>query len=154
GRAAVEGLLSGLEASLRPEAAPADERRAPADVRGRTWVTRTGVHVDRIASAWLIQRFIDPEARFAFVRGQKHAPRAGELRFDMFEGEFTHEGELCTFEVLLKRFGLADRALRRIGELVHDVDLKESSFGHAETAGLDHLIAGIALRHAADEERL
>jgi hypothetical protein len=116
-------------------------------------VTRAGLHVDRIASAWLIRRFIDPEARFRFVRGQE-PDVPGELRFDMFEADFTHEGDLCTFEVLLRRFTLKEKALARIGEIVHDVDLKDGKFDHPETAGLDHLVAGIAMRHKDDEERL
>jgi hypothetical protein len=155
GRDTVDGLLAAIESSLRPAPIEAgSETLAPADVRGRTWVTRTGVHVDRIASAWLIQRFIDPEARLRFVRGQEHAPAPGEVRFDMFEGEFTHEGDLCTFEVLLRRFGLQDRALARIGEIVHDIDLKDARFKHPETPGVDHLIAGIAMRHQEDEARI
>src|SRR5262249_29084788 len=100
------------------------------------------------------RRFIDVEARFRFARGGDHEPAPGEIRFDMFEGEFTHEGDLCTFEVLLQRFGLRDSALARIGEIVHDVDLKDAKFGHAETAGVDHLVAGIALRHREDEARV
>ncbi len=154
GRDTVEGLLSALEAGLRPPAPKAEPGAAVLkDVRGRTWVTRTGVHVDRIASAWLIRRFIDPDARFRFVRAQDVA-KPGELRFDMFEAEFTHEGDRCTFEVLLRRFALGDRALTRIGEVVHDIDLKDGKFNHPETAGLDHLVAGIAMRHKDDEARL
>ena len=154
GRDTVEGLLAAVESALRPPKPETEPgATAPGDVRGRAWVTRSGVHVDRIASALLIRRFIDPEARFRFVRGQEHgAP--GELRFDMFEADFTHEGELCTFEVLLRRFALEDRALSRIGEIVHDIDLKDGKFSRPETAGLDHLIAGIAMRHKSDEERL
>ena len=72
----------------------------------------------------------------------------------MFEADFTHEGNQCTYEVLLRRFGHEDPVLARIGELVHDVDLKDGSFNHPETAGLDHLIAGTAMRHPGDEERL
>ncbi|MDC0685371.1 chromate resistance protein [Sorangium sp. wiwo2] len=72
-----------------------------AEVRGRTWVTRKNIHVDRIASAWIIRRFLDPEACFKFVSGKGYSPEPGELRFDMFEAEFTHEGDRCTFEVLL-----------------------------------------------------
>ena len=155
GRDTVEGVLAGIESSLRPPAPTAEpDAMAPGDVRGRTWVTRTGVHVDRIASAWLIRRFIDSEARFRFVRGGEEAPAPGELRFDMYEADFTHEGDRCTFEVLLRRFGLEDRALGRVGEIVHDIDLKDGKFGHAETVGLDHLIAGIAMRHKDDEARL
>jgi hypothetical protein len=154
GRNAVENVLAAIESALRPPR-PETARRsaAPGDVRGRTWVTRSGVHVDRIASAWLIQRFIDPEARFRFVHRQEPVA-AGELRFDMFEADFTHEGDLCTFEVLVQRFGLKDKALARIAEIVHDGDLKDGKFGHPETVGLDHLIAGIAMRHKEDEARI
>lgn len=156
GRGTVEGLLAAIEASLRPRPVEAASGKAPpGEVRGRTWVTRAGVHVDRIASAWLIRRFIDPEARFRFVSGQgQEAETPGELRFDMFDGDFTHEGDLCTFEVLLRRFGLPDPALRRIAEIVHDIDLKDGRFGHPETPGLDHLLLGIALRHKDDEGRM
>jgi len=155
GRGTVEGLLASIDAALRPPAgAPGEPRAKAAQTPGGVWVTRTGVHVDRIASAWLIRRFIDPEAKFKFVRGHDYAPEPGEIRFDMYEAEFTHEGELCTFEVLLQRFGIEDSALVRVGELVHDIDLKDGKFGHAETSGLDHLVAGIAMRHKDDEARL
>jgi hypothetical protein len=154
GRDTLEGLLAELEDGLRPPAGPKRSSTPVAEVRGRTWVTRTGVHVDRMASAWLIRRFIDPEARFKFVRGQEYAPQPGELRFDMFEAEFTHEGELCTFEVLLRRFGLKDPALRPIAEIVHDIDLKDARFARPEALGLDRLIAGIAMRHKEDDARL
>lgn len=154
GRDAVEGTLVAIEAELNPPPASApDPGGAPLNVRGRTWVTRRGVHIDRIGSAWLIRRFIDPEARFRFVEGHEAAV-PGELRFDMFDADFTHEGDECTFEVLRRRFGLGDPALVRLGEVVHDIDLKDGKFGHPETAGLDHLIAGIAFRHKDDEARL
>jgi hypothetical protein len=154
GRDAAEGPLSAVEATLRPPVPEADAGAAPTgDYRGRLWVTRTGIHVDRIASAWLIRRFVDPEARFRFVRSSDPVA-AGEVRFDMFEAEFTHEGDLCTFEVLLRRFRLTDRALARLGEIVHDIDLKDGKFAHPETPGFDHLIAGIAMRHKDDEARL
>jgi hypothetical protein len=154
GRDAVEGVLASIEQALRPPAPGASPPVAvPGEFHGRTWVTRRGVHIDRIASAWLIGRFIDDDARFRFVASPEDAaPR--ELRFDMFEADFTHEGDRCTFEVLLLRFGLGERALARIGEMVHDIDLKDAKFGHPETAGLDHLIAGIAMRHKEDEERI
>src|SRR4029450_4447209 len=79
---------------------------------GVTCVTRRGTHVDRMASAWLVRRFIDPAARFKFVSGKGYEPDPGELRFDMFEAEFTHSGDCCTFEVLLTEFSLSDPALR------------------------------------------
>jgi hypothetical protein len=148
-------VLDAAEASLRaPAAAPPSPSASVAEVRGRTWVTRSGVHVDRMASAWLIRRFIDPEAQFKLVSGQEHHPATGELRFDMFEAEFTHQGDLCTFEVLVRRFGLKDPALRPIAEIVHDIDLKDGKFSRPEAVGMDRLIAGIALRHKDDEARI
>jgi hypothetical protein len=122
--------------------------------RGRTWVTRTGVYVDRIASAWLIRRFIDPEARFRFVAPKGYRPEVGELRFDMFEGEFTHDGELCTFETLCRHFKLKDAALGVIAEIVHDIDCKDDKFERPETAGLRAVLDGIARSNADDEGRL
>ena len=159
-REAAEAALSALDAALAgPE--PKGEREESmitseplGRLQGRTWVTREGVHVDRIASAWLIRRFIDPEARFAFAVGKDRAPRPEEIRFDMYEAEFTHEGDRCTFEVLLGRVGLGEPALQAIGEIVHDIDLKDGKFGREETAGVAGLIGGIVLAHADDEERL
>ena len=121
---------------------------------GRTWVTRRGVHVDRIASAWLIRRFIDPEARFKFVSDKGYVPEPGEIRFDMFEAEYTHEGDHCTFEVLLARLCQPEPALQAIAEIVHDIDLKDGKFGREEAAGIKTLIAGIAAATDDDNRRL
>jgi hypothetical protein len=162
GRDAVDGLLAGLEERLREEPARDPEASDPeqagpmplTDVRRRTWVTRKGVHVDRIASAWLIQRFIDPQARFKFVPAKGYVPEPDELRFDMFEAEFTHEGDRCTFEVLLGRAELNDPALTAIGEIVHDIDLKDEKFGREEAAGIRSLIAGICAPDRDDAERI
>jgi hypothetical protein len=157
GREATEGLVSALESRLRPAG---EERRASAqaeslrDLRGRVWVTRKGVFIDRIASAWLIRRFVDPEARFKFVPAKGYRPGAKEVRFDMFDAEFTHEGDQCTFEVLIARLGLDDPALAPIAEVVHDIDLKDAKFGRPDGAGIDRLIAGIAMAHKDDEGRL
>src|SRR5213593_1545910 len=145
-RQAAHEEVARLEVRLRPPdtrvPAPAHPAQAP---RGATWVTREGVYVDRIASAWLIRRFIDAEG---------YRPRRGELRFDMFEAEYTHEGDACTFETLVARFGLGDRALRVIAEIVHDIDCKEAKFGRPEASGVERLIAGIAKQHAEDTARL
>jgi hypothetical protein len=160
GRETVEGLLHALEQKLRDEGGPADMQEQPAaspaleSWKGRVWVTRESVFVDRIASAWLIRRFLDPEARFKFVPARGYKPEAGELRFDMFDGEFTHEGDRCTFEVLLAHAGLHDDALVAIGEIVHDVDLKDAKFGHEETSGIARLIEGIAAANPDDARRL
>ena len=132
---------------------PGDEHTIE-QVSGRTWVTRRGVRVDRIASGWLIRRFVDPEARFRFVDPDGYGLEAGELRFDMFEGEFTHEGERCTFETLVRRFGLDDPALRAISEIVHDIDLKEERYNRKETAGVESVVRGVALGTDSDESRV
>ena len=121
---------------------------------GATWVTRKGVFVDRIASAWLIRRFIDPAATFRFVDPAGYRAAAGELRFDMFGGEYTHEGERCTFETLLARFGLDDDDLRAIGEIVHDIDCKDGKFGREEAAGVAMVLEGLALSTSDDAERI
>ena len=123
------------------------------EFRGRMWVTRKGIHVDRMGSAWLIRRFIDPGARFKFVPAKGYQPGPAELRFDMYEADFTHEGDCCTFEVLLERFHLKDPALQSIAEIIHDIDLKDTKFAREETIGIDRLIAGIAMRHKDDEGR-
>jgi hypothetical protein len=159
GRAATEGLVCGLEAALKQEGEAMVDGKATAPtasgaLKDRLWVTRQGVQVDRIASAWLIRRFIDPGARFKFVPGTGYRPQPGELRFDMFEGEFTHLGDRCTFEVLLGHTGLADPALRAIGEIIHDIDLKDGKYGREEAAGVRSLIAGIASSSTGDEQRL
>jgi len=155
GRETAEGLVSALETRLQappaPEPAPA---AAPEIFKNRVWVTRTGVHVDRIACAWLIRRFIDPEARFKFVPGKGYQPEPGEIRFDMFEAEFTHEGERCSFEVMLARFGLDDAALGSIAEIVHDIDLKDGKYQREETAGLSHMILGLCMGERDDEARI
>jgi len=161
GRETVEALLVTLEQRLKAFAnPPSDQGDAPAPrlpidkVQGRTWVTRKGIYVDRMASAWLIRRFIDKDARFKFVPGKGYRPEPGELRFDMFEAEYTHEGDRCTFEVLLQRFGLTESALKQIAEIVHDIDLKDGKFGREDALGLERLIAGIAMTNPEDEKRL
>ena len=158
GRNAAQAAIAEVErraAEAQPVAKPVGPEPLQLDqLRGRTWVTRKGIHVDRIASAWLILRFVDPEAKLKFVAGKGYQPEPREIRFDMFEAEFTHEGDRCTFEVLLDRSGLSDRALCAIGEIVHDIDLKDSKFGREETAGIAGLIIGIARSFADDESRL
>ena len=150
-----EGELLALFAA-RPAPEPPGGLPATPDrvTPGRTWVTREGVFVDRIASAWLIRRFIDPEARFTFVPPHGYRPAAGELRFDMFEAEYTHEGAACTFETLVARFGLTDPALRPIAEIVHDIDCKDDRFGRPEAAGITTVLQGIVAAAEDDASRL
>jgi hypothetical protein len=157
GREPAEAALAAVLERAHPPPTPARPgatlRRE--DYRGRTWVTRKGIHVDRMASAWLIRRFIDADARFKFVPAKGYRPEAGEVRFDMFEAELTHEGDACTFEVLCARFGLAkDAALAQLAELVHEIDVRDGKFERDDTAGFGNTIAAIALAHRDDEVRL
>jgi hypothetical protein len=153
GRQTASSLLEELRQKLSDEPVVAPEPE-PASYAGRTWVTRKGIHVDRMASAWLIRRFIDPAAKLKWVPPKGYVPRPGELRFDMYEAEFTHVGDRCTFEVLLQRHGLGDRALHAIAEIVHDIDVKDDKYQRRETAGVASLVAGIALTSGDDDERL
>jgi hypothetical protein len=148
----LDAMLNAERAATLPEGASA--RVADRVSPGTRWVTRQGVHVDRIASAWLIRRFIDREARFKFVPARGYRPRAGEVRFDMYEAEYTHVGEQCTFQTLVGRFGLRDRALRAIGEIVHDIDCKDDRFDRPETAGVASLIRGIVAAYDDDGSRI
>jgi hypothetical protein len=134
--------------------ARAERGAASESHRGRTWVTREGVFVDRIASAWLIRRFIDPEATFKFVAARGYHPRRDELRFDMYQAEYTHEGDRCTFETLLTRFELGDPALHALAEIVHDIDYKEAKYDRPETAGVESILRGLVNAHAADADRI
>lgn len=157
----VEGISDEeIEAMLVAERvdAPAASR-APAEApdrvgSGRVWVTRQGVFVDRIASAWLIRRFIDRRARFKFVGAQNYRPQKDELRFDMVGAEYTHVGEDCTCQTLMKRFGIDDVALRAIGEVVHDIDCKDEKYARPETAGVFGLLRGIAMHSDDDAARI
>ena len=152
----VEALMSTIERltdtgkKKKPTQLPARQ-----ELRSRTWVTRSGVKVDRMASAWLIRRFIDPAATFVFVAPENTSSIPDALRFDMFEGEFTHDGNRCTFEVLLTVSALEDdRGLAAIAQLVHDLDLQDDRYQRPEAAGVAALIDGIVSRFADDHRRI
>jgi hypothetical protein len=157
-RETAAGLIDGLKSRLsgvgKEEPPMTASEAATASWRGKVWVTRRSVAVDRIASAWLIRRFIDPHARFKFVDGRGYRPAPNELRFDMFDAEFTHEGERCTFETLLRRASLDDPALTAIAEIVHDIDLKDDRYERPETAGVATLMGALATGPLDDEARL
>ncbi|HEY8188209.1 MAG TPA: chromate resistance protein ChrB domain-containing protein [Pyrinomonadaceae bacterium] len=115
----------------------------PAKYQGRRWVTRRNLHIDRLASAWLIKQFVDKHPRFYFVAEGETVE--GAVPFDMFGAEFTHHGEDCTFETMLKHFGLEGRTgLREIAEIVHDIDLKDDKFHRLEAAGFNAIIDGLS----------
>ncbi len=150
GRRETEKLVAALESLSRK---PGGTGKPRSDLVGRTWATRRGVHIDRISSAWLVRRFIDPRARFRFI-DPKEPPGPGEVRFDIVGGDFSHEGDRCTFETLVFRTGLDDAALRAVGEIVHDIDLKDEKFGRSEAAGIERMLSGLILSHPEDEARL
>ena len=159
GRQAADGLIGALEKAFSETHGEqgGDETKSQKGseiLKDRTWVTRIGVHVDRIACAWLIRKFIDRKATFKFVPPKGYRPEPNELRFDMFEAEFTHEGDRCSFEVLLGRAGLDDPALTVIAEIVHDIDLKDEKFGREEAAGIRTLINGICADTRDDDARI
>jgi hypothetical protein len=155
GRDEVEALMSTLDRLSEPTAKTSAQSVSRGELRARTWITRRGVKVDRMASAWLIRRFIDPAATFAFVAPDDVLPVANGVRFDMFEGEFTHDGNRCTFEVLLEASGrAADPGLVAIGHIVHDIDLREERYQRPETAGVSAMIDGLVARFDDDHRRL
>lgn len=158
GRQRAEAAVTEAERQIARH--PDVSRLAPAstearDLQQKTWVTRSDVHVDRIACAWLIRRFIDTRATFRFVDSRSYTPASGELRFDMAEAEFTHEAGRCSFETLLLRAGLeTDRGLQAIGEIIHDLDLNDERFKRPETAGVSAMLAGVCASTDDDLQRI
>jgi len=163
GRSRAASALARLRGLTRPERGTA--ARAPGGAgaaargqgagryQGKLWVTRPRPHIDRCASAWLIRRFIDRRPRFAFAA--EGAKLRGGIPFDMAGAEFSHHGEDCTFETLVKRFGLGhDPALTAISRIVHDVDLKDGKFGRTEATGVNAVLRGLADRIRDDHELL
>ena len=120
--------------------------------RGKTWLTRPRPEIDRVGSAWLISKFIDPKAKFVFAPSAQSVP--GAIPFDMLDAEFSHHGNNCTFETLVKRFALADKAVARIAEMIHDADLDDAKFQRVECVGIDRVLKGWAKQGLADEEIL
>ena len=114
------------------------------DYKGKTWVTRENPFVDRMASAWLIKRFIDKEAVFQFMKEKEMANLDDNMiLFDVRGGEFTHVGDMCTFEIILKSFGLKDKGLKKIAELIHEIDLKDGKYDSPEAKGIEEILTGI-----------
>jgi len=131
-----------------PETAPIKRQ----DYKNRVWVTRPRPGVDRSASAWLIRRFIDPKARFAFAPEERVPPAA--VPFDMFQGGFGHRGDNCTFETLQNDFRIRDRKVKLISEVIHDADLADDKFGRKEGYGIDEVLKGWARQGIPDQELL
>jgi hypothetical protein len=123
-----------------------------AALKGRRWVTRPRPHVDRIASAWLIKRFVDPAAEFVFAPPDQIP--ADAIPFDMAGVEFGHHGEDCTFETLLRRTGLRDRKLAVLAEIVHEADIKDQKFAREEARGIDLALRALLSAIKDDHEAL
>ena len=121
-------------------------------LRGRRWVTRPRPHVDRVASAWLIKRFIDAGAEFVFAPPADFP--ADAIAFDAPGAELSHQGEDCTFETLVKRFGLKDRRIKHVAEIVHEADLHDGKFTRNEATGVDLAINGLVAAIPEDHELL
>jgi hypothetical protein len=126
------------------------------DFYGRQWITRKRPFVDRMACAWLIRRFIDPQAVFVFrdEEEQKVQKESNQVSFDIRNGDFTHIEDLCTFEVLQKSFDLADKGLDHIAAIVHDIDIKDRKFAVPETRGVEMILKGIRNKGLSDGETL
>jgi hypothetical protein len=145
--AAFERCQKELRAAQGPKANTSSNAKGGkldvAKYQGRRWMTRRNLHIDRLASAWLIKQFIDKRPRFYFVAEGETIE--GAIPFDMFGAEFTHHGEDCTFETMLKRFGLTEnKGLRELAEIVHDIDLRDDKFHRLEAAGLNAIIDGLS----------
>jgi len=146
----LERMLEGPKQS-KP-AATAAPRLNPAQFKGKTWLTRPRPGIDRAGSAWLIRKFIDPRAKFLF--GGEASARPKALPFDMADVEFSHHGDDCSFETLVKRFAIADKAVLKIAEMVHDADLEDGKFQRPECIGINAVLSGWEKTGISDGELL
>jgi hypothetical protein len=152
-RKRVTDLLAIADAARVTTRLPETRKIHPRDYKNRVWVTRPRPGVDRCASAWLIQRFVDSKARFAFAP-EDHVPMES-VPFDMFhQSGFGHRGEDCSFETLQKEFKIRDRRVKVISEIIHDADLADDKFGRKEGYGIDEVLKGWARQGIADQELL
>lgn len=120
--------------------------------QGKTWLTRPRPEIDRVGSAWLIARFIDRKPKFVFASTADAIP--GVIPFDMLDAEFSHHGNYCTFETLIRRFSISDKSLIKIGEMIHDADLDDARFQRVEAVGIDRVLKGWAKEGLSDQEIL
>lgn len=149
-RARVE---AGLARADEPEAVSPKRKAKAAEYRNRVWITRPRPGIDRVSSAWLIKRFIDPKAKFVFADDPATHPQA--VPFDMFSSlGFGHRNQDCTFETLCKEFAIRDGRVRRIAQMIHDADLGDEKFGRTEGLGLDQALNGWATQEVHDDELL
>jgi hypothetical protein len=135
-----------------PKRSPKLQTLDPKQYRGKTWLTRPRPEIDRVGSAWLISKFIDPKAKFVFAPTVQAFLEV--IPFDMLDAEFSHHGNCCTFETLTKRFAIADKAVAKIGEMIHDADLDDARFQRVECVGIDRVLKGWAKEGLPDDEIL
>lgn len=145
-------MLLQRAASLRAGRSKTSPPLAAKKFAGKTWLTRPRPEIDRVGSAWLIRKFIDPKARFVFSAHPAKRPDA--IPYDMFEAEFSHHGDDCTFETLVRRFSISDKAVLKIAEMVHDADLEDGKFQTTACIGVDQVLKGWAKSGLSDEELL
>ncbi|MEW6054067.1 MAG: chromate resistance protein ChrB domain-containing protein [Nitrospirota bacterium] len=154
----LEEILTGLNSITGTAIKNHAARLSPAHIeeyQGKTWVTRKKPFVDRFASAWLVKKFIDKKPSFAFIDEQDLQAMAQDVvAFDIRGGRFTHSGDLCTFEVLIKSFGLKNKALRKMAEIVHELDMKDDKFRTPEAKGIEDILSGIRRTTEDDHESL
>ena len=156
-RQKVKGMLEGIRKTLRlsdggKHSSSKLIRHDRNNFQGKVWATREHIHIDRLCSAWLIRKFIDPRAKFVFAPESK-LPR-NAIPFDVFGADFSHRGEDCTFETLLKSFRITDKALGSMGEIVHDIDMKDGKFARNEAAGIDAVVRALSDSMANDHKTL
>jgi hypothetical protein len=152
-RSRAEALLESIDSIAENKAIPASKGKSKKEYLDRVWVTRPRPGIDRVSSAWLIRRFIDPNAQFAFANDPRRQPDA--IPFDMFQaGGFGHRGDDCTFETLRKEFAIRDSKVEAIAEIIHDADLSDEKFGRTEALGLDRVLIGWAQQGVFDDELL
>jgi len=152
-RSRAEALLESADSVGQSKGIPASARKLRREYVGRAWVTRPRPGIDRVSSAWLIRRFIDPNAKFVFASQREQQPDA--VPFDMFQTDgFGHRGEDCTFETLRKEFAIRDPKVEVIAEMIHDADLSDEKFGRTEALGIDRVLIGWAQQGISDDELL
>ncbi|PYJ02541.1 MAG: hypothetical protein DMF00_01380 [Verrucomicrobia bacterium] len=139
----------------RAEGRSTAQQLAVLDVKqyqGKTWLTRPRPEIDRVGSAWLISKLIDRKPKFVFAPSADAVP--GAIPFDMLDAEFSHHGNYCTFETLMRRFAISDKVIAKIGEMIHDADLDDARFQRVEAVGIDRVLKGWAKQGLPDKEIL
>ena len=141
-----------LRRAAGPRRARQPETLDARQYQAKTWLTRPRPEIDRVGSAWLISKFIDRKRKFVFASSGEAFPNA--IPFDMLDAEFSHHGNCCTFETLIRRFAISDKSLAKIGEMIHDADLDDARFQRVEAVGIDRVLKGWAKQGLSDQEIL